>query len=114
VFSEAENFLSQQQNLKWVISIFRGQNFGCSELKGCQICLETNTKTGKICQITTKLPNSRNRYISNSHKIFKTLSILRLFKMYPILDFWCENKPSGNPAARNAAKFNIRNKNRKI
>jgi hypothetical protein len=30
----------------------------------------------------------------------QTFSILRLFKIYPNLDFWFENKSSGNPGCQ--------------
>jgi hypothetical protein len=29
-----------------------------------------------------------------------TFYILKPFQIYPYWDFWCENKPSGNPGAR--------------
>jgi hypothetical protein len=54
------------------------------------------TKTGKINQLITKLPNGRNMYVPNGYKIYQH-SIPCGSKIYPNCEFWFENMPSGNP-----------------
>jgi hypothetical protein len=66
-------------------------------------------KWGEIYQITTKY-TKWPKNISNGRKIdqmvikytYKTFSIARPSKIYPIGYFWFENKPSGNPAGASA------------
>jgi hypothetical protein len=59
---------------------------------------------GKIYQMTTNYTKRQN-IIPNGRKIlqnvikYNNIYIPRPSKMYPNLDFWLENKPSGNPAA---------------
>jgi hypothetical protein len=72
-------------------------------------------KGGKIYQITTKY-TKRGKNIPNGHKIFPIDQIVikytkiflaRPSKIYPNWDFWCENKPSGNPALQECFAVNL-------
>jgi hypothetical protein len=57
-----------------------------------------NTKTGEIYQMATKLPNGHKLYhIEVIYSNVPTFFVPRPSKFYPNLDFWFENKPSGNP-----------------
>jgi hypothetical protein len=48
------------------------------------------------CYYITKWPY----YIQNGLRIYQPFSITRPSNIYPNLDFWFENKPSGNPDAQ--------------
>jgi hypothetical protein len=60
--------------------------------QGCQIFLGTTYQNGK------NIPNYHNIYqMAVKCKNIPTSSIARPSKIYPNLDFWFENIPSGNP-----------------
>jgi hypothetical protein len=93
--------------------IFELQKFCCVE-QGCQIFLRTKYQNGK------NMPNSHDLHLPNVHKKYNkrpkmdqvsikyihqpTSSIARHSKIYPNLDFWFENKPSGNPGVETKVK----------
>jgi hypothetical protein len=59
------------------------------------------TKRGEIYQIATKYAKWPQN-ITNGRKIHKHFP--RPSKIYPNCDFWSENKPSGNPGAKDVRK----------
>jgi hypothetical protein len=71
--------------------------------QGCQIFLGTKYQNGKKY---TKLPqiyemsikyNKRPKKWTKCPSNIPTSSIARPSQIYPTLDFWFDNKPSGNP-----------------
>jgi hypothetical protein len=68
--------------------------------KDCQIVfLIYQNKVRYTYQMATKC-NKRSQNIPNGHRKYKRFFISRPSKIYPNLDFWFENIPSGNPAYR--------------
>jgi hypothetical protein len=75
-------------------------------VQGCQIFLGTKYQNREKYQITTKDTKMSIKYTEyplkrpNVHKIYLPYIFhSKPSKIYPNLDFWFENIPSGNPAA---------------
>jgi hypothetical protein len=78
-----------------------GAESAVEDKQGCQICLGTTYQNGERCtKGPQSIPNGNATYqivVKYSKWPQNILSFPRHSKIYPNIDFWFENIPSGNP-----------------